>query len=743
MIGDTEAGRREGSYTTLRRIEDVCDRFEDDWCAHRGGGLGPRVEDYFPPDGDGDLLRELLVLEILYRRHAGERPGLDHFLARFPGHAPAAREAFDSAGIRDAEPSTDPGRVDRTVTIRPGEAEDIETRVDPSLANGDEFHILEALARAGFEVTRELGRGGMGIVYEARSTVFGRVVAVKVLRSGLFATPDERRRFLNEARAVSGMDHPGIVPVLDAGRVRGLDYFSMKRIGGEGLDRRLDRGPLPPREAAALVSKAARAVEYAHRRGLLHRDIKPGNILIDEDTQPLLTDFGLARPLLRDLDTDPDATLTGAVLGTPGYMAPEQAGGRIRELTTATDVYGLGGVLYACLTGHAPYRGAKTAEVLRNALIGRPEAPSRLNSAIPADLETICLKCLEPAPDSRYPSARDLADDLDRWLDGRPIVARPVPAARRALLWARRRPVVAALSLALLLTATAGFAGIVWEWREAERQRVQADRLLDYLSNRLIGQASAESNPWAARLTVRELLDRQAARIGGEFQNQPEIEGPLRETVGNAYHSLGLYDQAEAHLKRARQVAEELHGADSRDALRIATRLARIRADRGDPAGAEPVLASLFDRARARLGPDDDVTIEAGARLGAARLALHRYDQAEALLRDAIARRKTALPADHPETLRCVLDLCRWARETAHLPEADALAFEYEHGTRCTLGPNHPDNVPALLNQAEIRRLRGQVDEARAIRRKAAEESRRILGPDHPTTRQAEAALAE
>jgi eukaryotic-like serine/threonine-protein kinase len=712
----------------VRRLESVCDRFEDAWRV----GDRPSLEEFWEKgEASPDLLRELLVLDVAYRTRSGERPRPDEYLARFPGH---------ESTIGDALPATKGGNDGGTL-FQPESAADITTNADgPDRGWPVERHVADALSRAGYEVIGELGRGGMGIVYEARQVALGRVVALKVLKSGLFATEDECRRFVNEAEAVAHLDHPAIVPIFEVRRSRGLHFYSMRRVGGSSLDQRLEQGPLSPQDAARLVARIARAVDETHRHGILHRDIKPANILVDETGAPFLTDFGLAR---RVDGEGADATRSGAVLGTPSYMSPEQAEGKIRDLTTGTDIFGLGGVLYAALTGHAPHAGSSVADTLDRVRKVTPEAPSRINRLVPRDLESVCLKCLEKDPQRRYGSARELADDLDRWLAGKPTLARPVSALTKGRMWARRHPLPAALVSALVAAVVLGLAGVGWQWRETNRQRLHAERLLDYLSNRLLAQASTEVNPQGANVTVREVLDRQASRIGGEFQGEPEIEAPLRETIGNTYHSLGLFDDAEKQLRRALDLVNRSEGAQSLASIRVATRLGRVIGDKGGFEEGERLLTRTRKIAFDTLGPDDPSTLEVTARLGRIYFAQHRTDEAEPLLRQVLEARRRVLPTDHPDTLQSVNDLCRLAVETERFDVAEPLAFEYEHGIRCARGPNHPDNVTALANQGLICRLRGKLAEAIPFHQKAAQEAKRILGPTHPTTVAVEREYAE
>ena len=264
----------------------------------------------------------------------------------------------------------------------------------------------------------------MGIVFKAHQVALNRPVALKMIKSGVFATEAELVRFQNEAEAVAQLDHPHIVPIYEVGRHQGRHFFSMKLIPGNSLDKRLADFVTQPRAAARLVATIAEAVHHAHQRGILHRDLKPANILLDERGDPHVTDFGLAKRITGDTDL----THSGAPVGTPSYMSPEQATGTKGALSTATDVYGLGTILYALLAGRAPFAGTTLVDTLDKVRTCSPEPPSRLNAHVPRDLEIICLKCLEKEPSRRYPSALALAEDLDRWMNGR---ADHGPARRR------------------------------------------------------------------------------------------------------------------------------------------------------------------------------------------------------------------------------------------------------------------------------------------------------------------------
>lgn len=300
----------------------------------------------------------------------------------------------------------------------------------------------------------EIGRGGMGVVFRARQKSLNRWVAIKLILFGRWATDEQRRRFQSEAAAAAALDHPHIVPIYEVGEHEGQPFYSMKLIAGESLaGRPVDRSVAAIRRRVRIVVLIARSVHYAHQRGVLHRDLKPTNILLDADGRPHLADFGLAKML----EVDSMATRTGALLGTPHYMAPEQADDRPQDLTTAVDVYGLGAILYELITGRPPFTGNTALSVLDQVRHKDPIRPAQLNPDVDRNLESVCLKCLRKEPDRRYGSAMELADDLDRWLEGRPIRARPVAPSERLQLWARRRPRIAALvaSILVLIVGTA------------------------------------------------------------------------------------------------------------------------------------------------------------------------------------------------------------------------------------------------------------------------------------------------
>jgi hypothetical protein len=300
---------------------------------------------------------------------------------------------------------------------------------------------------SGYEVLGVLGRGGMGIVYKARQVQLKRLVALKMILSGAHASIGELTRFRVEAEAVARLQHPNIMQIYEVGEQRGRPYLALEFVEGESLAAQVKKSRLSPEQSARLIVTLARAIHLAHERGVVHRDLKPANILFTPDGVPKITDFGLAK----HLDSAGDHTSTGTVMGTPSYMAPEQAGGRSREIGPAVDVYALGAILYELLTGRVPFLAETPLDTLIRVLADEPVSPRRLQPRLPRDLETICLKCLEKEPRRRYASAKDLADDLERFLDGEAILARPPGPVGRLLRWAGRQPVLAGTLICLSL----------------------------------------------------------------------------------------------------------------------------------------------------------------------------------------------------------------------------------------------------------------------------------------------------
>ena len=437
-----------------------------------------------------------------------------------PTHARSAREPADALPTPPlAHGSTVPDTL-------PVELDAGLNRRDHAATVGQRF--------GNYELLEPLGKGGMGVVFKARQLGLNRIVALKRIRSAQFAGDDEIQRFYAEAEAAAALDHSGIVPIYEVGQVGGEPFFSMGYIPGESLHERLAAGPLAPRIAAQIVQQVAEAVEYAHQRGIIHRDLKPANILLDGDGHPRVTDFGLAK---RTAEYS-GLTMTGQVLGTPAYMPPEQARSQHEQVGPRSDVYSLGAVLYALLTGRPPFQAASGGEIFRQLLHDEPLAPRKLNPSIPADLETIAVKCLDKDPSRRYRTAATLAADLHRFLNHEPVTARPISRAARVLRWCQRKPLAASLlTLATVLVLLLTVGGPLIAYRESRHARDLTSALKTAndettRANQATTKAkqATKSAQQAAADAQRQLRIAIAQRLATE-SNQTRSQFPVRSTL--------------------------------------------------------------------------------------------------------------------------------------------------------------------------------------------------------------------
>ncbi len=439
----------------VRRIDAICRQFEADWRA----GRQPRLEDYLGevPDGCRAALRaelEALLAELRPR----ERPESDlgSRTERPPSTIAEAPTIAPRTAAAQPLPDEASTPVHEELTVRPGADATVELE-SSGLPASEPASPTRIRYFGDYEIIRELARGGMGVVFEARQVSLSRKVALKMILAGQLANDTDVKRFYSEAQAAANLDHPGIVPIFEVGQHEGQHYFSMGFVEGQSLSQRLNEGPLAARGAATLMVTVADAIEYAHQCGVIHRDLKPGNILLDQKGNPRVSDFGLAKKV----NGDSALTGSGQIMGTPSYMPPEQAGGHRGEVGPPADVYALGATLYALVTGRPPFQAATAMDTVLMVVGEEPVSPRRLNASIPRDLETICLKCLEKEPGRRYTSAAFLAEDLRRFLAGEPILARPVGSMERLRKWARRRPAAAALVSVSSLTFIAFSTGSI------------------------------------------------------------------------------------------------------------------------------------------------------------------------------------------------------------------------------------------------------------------------------------------
>jgi eukaryotic-like serine/threonine-protein kinase len=532
-------------------LDRSCDAFEAAWKA----GQRPAIEQFMaeaPARVRKELLRELLELEVAYRRGGGEQPRLEEYWKRFPDY-------FGQVAIAESpadEPMRTPSLLKETAAhlpIPPGPA----ASAAPSAAGWPTV--------PGYEIVGELGRGGMGVVYKARQLAARRLVALKMIRDGVLAGPEHRARFRIEAEAAARFQHPNLVRIYEVGEHAGLPYFSMEFAEGGSLDRQLGCAPLPVRAAAELVRTLAEAVHYAHEKKIVHRDLKPANIVLTGDGRPLITDFGLAKRL----DSDTAVTGSEAILGTASYMAPEQAEGRAKQVGPAADIYALGAILYELLTCSPPFRADSWHATIKLVIHEDPVPPTRLRPEVPADLETICLMCLEKEPEQRFASARYLAEDLTRFLAGESISAAPSSDAERQARWARQ----AGFEIEDVLTY--GVRDIVYKARQAHLNRTVALKVI---------AAPVQPDPVAlARLqqeakTVAILDHPNIVRIysSGELHGRTYLafEYVAGGSLIERFVDQPLPPRVAAHL--VQQLAEAMHYAHQHNVLHCALKPSNV-----------------------------------------------------------------------------------------------------------------------------------------------------------------------
>jgi serine/threonine protein kinase/tetratricopeptide (TPR) repeat protein len=509
-----------------RPAEMVRRDFEAAWQKALQGDPPPQIETYIgaaTQSERAELRNELTVIEQSFRRRLAERSGgAGEQTNERGGLADPSTQTADYAPGPSPEPLTpaEPAAPPPTVSVAPDSAgASGEPTDDPATAAA----IPPSAAPADYTILGILGRGGMGVVYKARQRSLKRLVALKMLLAGANAPQSHLSRFYTEAEAVASLQHPNIVQIHEVGEHGGLPYFSLEFVAGGSLEKKIGGNPLPAREAAQLVQTLARAMSHAHQHGVIHRDLKPANVLLTVDGMPKITDFGLAKRLD---DGDSKQTRAGAILGTPSYMAPEQADGEVQNVGPLADVYALGAVLYELLTGRAPFRGATLLDTLEQVRKQESVPVRQLQPKVPRDLETICLKCLQKVPAKRYASAEALADDLRRFLAGEPIRARPVGLPERMWRWCQRNPRTTALSatvviLLVSLTALTVAAGV-----RGSRER----------------QAVAE----AGRLARQRLAQAAAAVATGDHRRAQDILSATDALVESAPALAGIRDERAA-----------------------------------------------------------------------------------------------------------------------------------------------------------------------------------------------------
>jgi serine/threonine-protein kinase len=668
------------------------------------------------------------------------------YLDRHSGDDPSLRGEVESL-LRADEPGS--GFIEGPVAGVAALLSGPDEPSDPASAPVGEHSLLGRRIGA-YEVTCELGRGGMGTVYGAvrADDAFRKEVAIKVIRHGA-DDPALLRRFLAERQILATLDHPNIARLLDGGTTSdGLPYVVMERVQGEPLDRSCDAGSLRVDERLRLFLDVTAAVQYAHHNLVVHRDLKPANILVTAEGTPKLLDFGIAK--LLDAGPGEGATATMLHAMTPAYASPEQVRGG--PITTASDVYALGVILYELLTGQPPYRleqrtrpeierviceqtpdkpSATLARGAEAASRARGLTPERLRRRLAGDLDTIVLKALRKEPTRRYASVEQLAEDLRRHLDGRPVIARPDTFRYRAGKFVRRhRAGVGALLAVAVLTAvyTARLA------RERDGARLEAAKAAQVAA--FLQTLFRVSDPDESRgrtVTVRELLDRGAARIGHDLAAQPEAQADLMAVIGDVYLQLGLYDDATAQLEAALVTRNRIGKGEDAKAAGVLEALSVVKKVAGEYAASDALAGQAVALQRQLRGPPAALASSLNT-LAEARRVRGDYPAAESFSREALALRRSVLPPEHRDIADNLNNLALLIQARGDYGAAEGMHRESLAMRRRVLGEDHPEVSNSLNNLAVTLAGRGDYAAAEGHYREALALRRRILGEDEPRT---------
>ena len=685
----------------------------------------------------------------------------------------------------------------------------------------------EAIGTLGdFRIIREIGRGGMGVVYEAEQISLPRRMAIKVLPFAAVFSKTHLQRFKNEALAAASLDHPGIVAIHSVGCERGVHFYAMQFVEGQTLaeaiqqlQRHVDadapkeekppdavslltsdlasdrlapphhisddsspsdepatthRAGSPPatrpsvttrvelqagittdgstrspqffRAVAGLGIQAAEALDHAHQHGIVHRDIKPANLLLDLEDRLLVADFGLAR-----MGTDASMTMTGDIVGTLRYMSPEQALAKRSVVDHRTDIYSLGVTLYELLTLEPAFKGHDRQQLLSAIATDEPLAPRRINTAVPADLETVILKAMQKEPQGRYATAQDLADDLKRFLDGKPIEAkRPTPVQRLAKWSRRHRAAVAFVSVALAVIAVGSMVSTALLWNEqrntvsalalaeenlkAAGQNAQETKaIIDFLVKDLLGSADP-ARAKGRKVTVDEVLANAEAKVNTAFEDTPLLEAAIRQTLGRVFVRLGRYADARSHAVRSRELGIALLGAQHVQTLTATSDLANVLLKLGEEQEAHKLFKQVLEAKQRILGPDHPDTLGSMTNLATVLSKQGKTEEARGLFEESLEAHRRILGPDHLSTLHSMCNLANVLSEQGELGEARQLHEQVLEARQRILGPDHPDTLTSTTNLAIVLWKQRKTEEACKLFGQILEARRRVLGPDHPET---------
>jgi non-specific serine/threonine protein kinase/serine/threonine-protein kinase len=614
-----------------------------------------------------------------------------------------------------------------------------------------------------YRLIRELGVGGMGQVWLAEQTSpVVRQCALKLIKAGIY-DDDAVRRFHLERQSLALMEHPAVAKVFDAGTTpAGQPYFAMEYVDGLPINEYCDRNKLGIRERLQLFIQVCEGVQHAHQKAIIHRDIKPSNILVidvDGKPQPRIIDFGLAKTPISATDGETLFTRLGALMGTPGYMSPEQADPKVYDIDTRSDVYSLGVVLYELLTGFLPFNAARFKwqsldEMMRELREQTPQRPSTkvganrdslaeraenratepdiLPKQLRGDLDWITMKALEKERDRRYGSPAELASDIERYLQNLPILARPASAGYRLRKYIRRHRLAVGIGVAAAALAAAFAINQAVQLRRITRERDRADRITDFMTN--IFKVSNPSEARGNTITAREILDKSSQQIESELGQDAEVRSQLLSVMATTYASLGLYARAHDLAQRALDIRQREFGPNDPKTLASMSQMGLILYREGHDRDAENLLRSAIDREKRGLGAENDLTLDSEDALATVLGREGRNPEVEKLARELIPIESRKFGPESPQALRFMTGLASALRGETRYAEAEtelrqALAIQVR-----TLGKNHPSTIASMHNLANILQEEGKNDEAEAMYRETLSLAQRVLGPEHPET---------
>lgn len=583
----------------------------------------------------------------------------------------------------------------------------------------------------GYDLIRQLGRGGQGVVYEAVQRATKRRVAIKAIRSGPFVTPRERARFQREVEFAARLQHPNIVSVLDSGIHQGHDFFVMEYVEGAPIDRAEVPGQCRVRETLALIAAVCDVVDYAHQHGVLHRDLKPSNVLIDERRQPHVLDFGLAKAMDPTAGSSAGMSISepGQILGTLGYMSPEQSRGQFEQMSVRSDVYSLGAMSYQLLTGALPCRlDGGLNDVLERIAHQDPARPSSIRRKLDADVDAILLKALEKTPTSRYATAGEFAADIRRFLADEPIQARRIGFPTRIVRWTRRHRAVSTVSFVAV--------AVILSISITSFLRMRADAIRYKLVSEFLGGTIALFDPDKAgdqgRLELKKALDNRAQIVGEMLRGNPSAEADARNALGEGYTKLSLYPQAEEQFRSALAIRTRLHGETNVEVAQTQRNLAFALKQMNKLDEAEKLYVQEIATLRKLLDPDDDQIAFDLTYLSGLLRAKGQHVEALAVLNESLKIRENKVPQDARKVaiVKNMIGLI-------HLDAGDYVKAELFFRDvlvvyRRELTDTEPVRVATALNNlAESLRAQDKLDEARALCREGLEIRQRILPADH------------